>query len=276
MTGLAPSTGGGRGSAGEPDRARRVALVTGGTRGIGLGITRALAREGWDLALGGVRPEESVRGVLEELRGAGADVLYCAGDIASADGRARLVDGVWTRHGRLDALVNNAGRAPRVRADLLEASEDSFEEVLRANLVGPYFLTQRVARLWTEGTAQDAASSAAVVFVTSVSAEMASPSRGEYCVSKAGLSMAARLFAARLAEHGIAVYEVRPGIIATDMTAPVADTYDKRIAEGLVPARRWGTPEDVGRVVAALLRGDVPYATGAVITVDGGLSIPRL
>jgi NAD(P)-dependent dehydrogenase (short-subunit alcohol dehydrogenase family) len=276
MTRPASRTRGARGSAGEPRGARRVALITGGTRGIGLGIARALAREGWDLALGGLRPEESVRDVVEELRGAGADVLYCAADVGSADGRARLVDAAWARHGHVNALVNNAGQAPRVRADLLEASEESFEEVLRANLRGPYFLTQRVARLWTEETRQGTAAVAGIVFMTSVSAEMASPNRGEYCVSKAGLSMAARLFASRLAEHGIPVYEVRPGIIATDMTAPVAEAYDRRIAEGLVPERRWGTPEDVGRVVATLLRGDLPYASGAVVTVDGGLSIPRL
>jgi NAD(P)-dependent dehydrogenase (short-subunit alcohol dehydrogenase family) len=265
-----------RGSAGEAGKGRRVALVTGGTRGIGQGIARALAREGWDLALGGLRPEEAVHGVLEELRGAGADVLYCAADIASAEGRAHLVDAAWSRHGRVNALVNNAGRAPRVRADLLEASEESFEEVFRANLLGPYFLTQRVARLWTEGSGRGAAAPAGIVFVTSVSAEMASPNRGEYCVSKAGLSMAARLFATRLAADGIPVYEVRPGIVATDMTAPVAGDYDRRIAEGLVPEGRWGTPEDVGRAVATLLRGDIPYASGTVVTVDGGLSIPRM
>ena len=163
-----------------------------------------------------------------------------------------------------------------MRADLLEATEDSFEELLRANLQGPYFLTQAIARDQVEQRRVDPSFAAAIVFVTSVSAEMASPNRGEYCVSKAGLSMAARLFAARLAEHGIPVYEVRPGIIATDMTAGVRDVYDGRIAEGLVPDRRWGEPADVGRVVAALLRGDAPYATGTVVHVDGGLAIPRL
>ena len=254
----------------------RVALVTGGTRGIGLGIARALASEGWNLALCGVRPESSVREVLKELRGPGVDVLYCAADLAQAGERTRLVEAVVRRYGGLDALVNNAGRAPRVRADILEASEESFEEVLRTNLQAPYFLTQQVARLMFERKRERPSARPAVVFVTSVSGEMASTNRGEYCVSKAGLTMAARLFAARLAEHGIAVYEVRPGIVATDMTAPVREAYDRLIAEGLVPERRWGRPEDVGRVVAALLRGDLPYATGAVIPVDGGLSIPRL
>jgi NAD(P)-dependent dehydrogenase (short-subunit alcohol dehydrogenase family) len=255
---------------------RRVALVTGGTRGIGLGVARALAREGWALALCGVRPEEAVADVVLELRGAGVDVLYCPADVGCTEERARLVESVVSRFGGVDALVNNAGRAPRARADLLEAGEESFEEVLRTNLQGPYFLAQRVASLLVDRKREDPAAPAAIVFITSVSAEMASPNRGEYCVSKAGLAMAARLFAARLAEHGIPVYDVRPGVVATDMTAPVRETYDHRIAEGLIPERRWGLPEDVGRVVAALLRGDLPYTTGSVITVDGGLSIPRL
>ena len=163
-----------------------------------------------------------------------------------------------------------------MRADLLEATEESFEEVLRTNLQGPYFLTQHVARLLVATRQRNADAPAAIVFVTSVSASLASINRGEYCVSKAGLAMAARLFAIRLAEHRIPVYEVRPGIVDTDMTAPVRDAYDLRIAEGLVPERRWGTPDDVGRVVAALLRGDLPYASGTVVHVDGGLSIPRL
>jgi NAD(P)-dependent dehydrogenase (short-subunit alcohol dehydrogenase family) len=203
-------------------------------------------------------------------------VAYEAADLACRTDRTRLVDALRDKHGALNALVNNAGRAPRLRADLLDASEDSFEELIRTNLQGPYFLTQAVAREQIARRQADASFTASVVFITSVSADMVSPNRGEYCVSKAGLSMAARLFAVRLAGHGIPVYEVRPGIIATDMTAGVKDTYDKRIADGLVPDGRWGTPDDVGRIVAALLRGDAPYATGSVINVDGGLSLPRL
>ena len=180
------------------------------------------------------------------------------------------------RLGRLHVLVNNAGMAPRVRADLLEAGEDSFERLMRVNLQGPYFLTQAVARWMLEQKRADAAWTGAVVFVTSTSATMASTNRGEYCVSKAGLAMASQLWAVRLAETGIPVYEVRPGIIRTDMTAPVTEKYDRLIGEGVVPQGRWGTPEDVGRVVAALARGDAPYSTGAVIAVDGGLTIPRL
>ena len=255
---------------------RRTALITGGTRGIGLGIASALARDGWDLMLGGVRPEADVAGVLDELRASGGGVHYVAADLAKADDRAGLVAHVRARVGVVHALVNNAGRAPAVRADLLEAGEESFELLIRTNLQGPYFLTQAIARDQVERRRTDPSFAASIVFITSVSAEMASPNRGEYCVSKAGLSMTVKLFAARLAEHGVPVYEVRPGVIDTDMTAGVHDAYDRRISDGLVPERRWGQPEDVGKAVAALVRGDLPYATGTVIHVDGGLSVPRL
>lgn len=254
----------------------RTAVVTGGTRGIGLGIARALAREGWNLAVCGVRPAGDVSTPLDELRGFGTGVTYHAADLGKREDRERLLLDLRAACGTVNALVNNAGRAPRVRADLLEAGEESFEELIRTNLQGPYFLTQAIAREQITRRQADASFAAAIVFVTSVSADMASVNRGEYCVSKAGLSMAARLFAMRLAAHAIPVYEVRPGIIATDMTAAVKATYDQRIADGLVPERRWGTPDDVGRIVAALLRGDAPYATGSIINVDGGLSVPRL
>jgi NAD(P)-dependent dehydrogenase (short-subunit alcohol dehydrogenase family) len=253
----------------------RVALVTGGTRGIGLGIVSALAGSGWSVAVSGLRDEQQAADSLEPLRSGGTDILYVRSDVSVARDRAQLIDTVTTRFGGLDALVNNAGRAPRVRADLLEASEESFEELLRTNLQGPYFLAQRVAPLLIERARAAAGPAPAIVFVTSVSAELASTNRGDYCVSKAGLAMAVRLYAARLAAEGVAVYEVRPGVIATDMTAAVKDVYDQRIAGGLVPEGRWGTPADVGQAVAALLRGDVPYATGTVVHVDGGLSIPR-
>lgn len=250
--------------------------MTGGTRGIGLGIARSLAAEGWSLLLCGQRTGAEVAAVLTDLRQHAPAVHYTQADLANRDDRARLIDEVRARAGAVHALVNNAGRGPRVRLDLLDATEDSFEDLLRTNLQGPYFLTQAIARDQVAAKQADPAFEAAIVFVTSVSAEMASVNRGEYCVSKAGLAMGARLFAVRLAEHGIPVFEVRPGIIATDMTAPVRDRYDRLIADGLVPERRWGTPADVGRAVAALLRGDVPYATGSVITVDGGLALPRL
>jgi NAD(P)-dependent dehydrogenase (short-subunit alcohol dehydrogenase family) len=255
----------------------RVAVVTGGSRGIGFGVAQALAAEGWALSLCGLRPEGDVTPAIEALRRLGApDVQYTPADVSSAADRARLVAAVTGSFGAPAALVNNAGRAPRVRADLLEAGEDSFEEVLRTNLQGPYFLTQAFARAMAERRKREPAFAPAIVFVTSVSAEMASPNRGEYCVSKAGLAMAAKLFAVRLAGEGVPVYEVRPGIVATDMTSGVREAYDRRIADGLVPEARWGRPEDVGRAVAALLRGDLPYATGTVVHVDGGLALPRL
>jgi NAD(P)-dependent dehydrogenase (short-subunit alcohol dehydrogenase family) len=272
-------------------RGTRTAIVTGGTRGIGLGIARALARDGWNLMVSGLRPFADVAETVAGLAASGVEVAYCASDIAKADDRRRLVEATLAQFGTPQALVNNAGRAPRTRADLLEASEESFAELISTNLQGPYFLTQAVARLMVDdavarGAGPGSAAPAAgpdvtpvpggIVFVTSVSAEMASVNRGEYCVSKAGLAMAARLFATRLAVHRIPVFEVRPGIIATDMTAGVKSAYDQRIADGLVPDRRWGFPEDVGRAVAALLRGDVPYATGTIVHVDGGLALPRL
>ncbi len=256
--------------------ARGIALVTGGTRGIGLGIAHALGEDGWDLALCGLRPSAEVAAVLDDVRRHGRSVRYFAADMADSAARRRLADEVRDQCGVVNVLVNNAGRAPRVRADLLEASEESFDEVLQTNLRGPYFLTQAIARDQVARRREDPGFQASITFITSVSARMASVNRGDYCVSKAGLSMAAALFAARLAADGIPVYEVRPGVIATDMTAAVQEVYDRRIRDGLVPEGRWGQPGDVGQVVAALARGDLPYATGSVVHVDGGLSIPRL
>jgi 3-oxoacyl-[acyl-carrier protein] reductase len=255
---------------------RRVALVTGGTRGIGLAIARALAGDGFDLALCGVREEAAVAPVLGELQTGGTAVHYFRADVGDRSARRRLLSDVQERLRRLHILVNNAGIAPEARVDLLQAEEDSFERLLRVNLQGPYFLTQDAARWMLEQKRAEAGWSGCIVNVTSVSATVVSTNRGEYCVSKAGLAMASQLWAARLAEEGIPVFEVRPGIIRTDMTTAVAERYDRLIGEGLVPQGRWGTPEDVGRVVAALARGDAPYSTGAVIAVDGGLTIPRL
>lgn len=254
---------------------RRVALVTGGARGIGLGISRRLAQEGFDLAVCGTRAEADVD-ELAGLRAAGGQVVYVRADVGSAGDRERLVREVGERFGSLHLLVNNAGVAPRQRADLLDAEEESFERLVRINLEGPHFLTREVARFMVEQRRREPRWRGSIVFVTSVSATMASVDRGDYCISKAGLSMAARLWAARLASESIAVYEVRPGIVRTDMTAGVATRYDTLIEAGLVPEGRWGEPDDVGRTVAALARGDLPFAAGSVVTVDGGLSIPRL
>jgi NAD(P)-dependent dehydrogenase (short-subunit alcohol dehydrogenase family) len=254
-----------------------VALVTGGTRGIGLATARALAAEGWDLVVCGVREEEAVRGALEILAaagGTGARAHYVRADIGEDDAAGRLLAAVQQRFGRLDLLVNNAGVAPRERRDILEATRESFDRLLRINLRGPYFLTQAAARYMLESKTPDFRG--CIVFITSISAVAASVNRGEYCISKAGLAMASLLWAARLAEEGIAVYEVRPGIIKTDMTAGVTAKYDQLIAQGLTLQRRWGTPEDVGRAVAMLARGELPYSTGQVVMVDGGLSVHRL
>lgn len=253
-----------------------VALITGGTRGIGLGIARCLAQEGYALALNGVRPPDVVADVLQELRALAVPVEYFQADISQSEQRRQLVQSVRERFGRLNVLVNNAGVAPQVRADILEASEESFERLIRTNLQAPYFLTQAIARWMIEQKRQDTDFRACIVFITSISATVASVNRGDYCISKAGLAMAAQLWAVRLAEFDIPVYEVRPGIIRTDMTAPVQERYDRLIAEGLTLQPRWGTPEDVGKAVAMLARGDLPYSTGAVIMVDGGLTVDRL
>ena len=254
----------------------RVALITGGGRGIGLGIARALAGEGIHLAIGGVRPEEQVRETLDDLRALGVEVLYCRGDVSDRDARSEVLAAIRAHYGQLNVLVNNAGVAPNVRADILEASEASYERVMRINLQGPYFLTQAAARWMIEQRRQETSFPACIVTISSISATVASPSRGEYCLSKAGLSMASHLWAVRLAEYGIPVYEIRPGVIRTDMTAAVTEKYDRLIADGLTLQPRWGLPEDIGKAAAMLVRGDLPYSTGQVIMVDGGMLIDRL
>jgi NAD(P)-dependent dehydrogenase (short-subunit alcohol dehydrogenase family) len=258
------------------NQTKRVALVTGGTRGIGRGIAEALASSGFDLAINGVREADKAAGAVQALQERGAEVIYCRGDVSITADRQAVVDAVRQRFGRLDVLVNNAGVAPHARTDLLDATEESFVRLMRINLKGPYFLTQLVARWMIEQRQADASFSGVVVNVSSVSATEASINRGDYCVSKAGLAMATQLWAARLAEHGIAVYEVRPGVVRTDMTEGVAEKYDRLIAGGLTVEKRWGTPEDVGRAVAVLARGELTYATGNVIHVDGGLTLRRL
>lgn len=255
---------------------KRVALVTGGSRGIGLGIAEALADSGFDLAINGVRDESQAANALERLRTRGAMVQYVPGDVSVSADRQSIVKRVRDTFGRLDVLVNNAGVAPSVRADILDATEESFERVLGINLKGPYFLTQLVAKWMVEQRRADAAFAGVIVNISSVSATEASINRGDYCISKAGISMATQLWAHRLAEFGIAVYEVRPGIIHTDMSAAVAEKYDRLIANGLTVENRWGEPADVGRAVAMLARGELTYATGNVLNIDGGLTLRRL
>ncbi len=255
---------------------KNVALITGGSRGIGYGIAERLAKDGFDLAINGVRSETLVTDALDGLRALGAQVVYCPGDIASREDRTAILERIKTHFGRLNVLVNNAGVAPKERRDILEATEESFGYVLSTNLQGPYFLTQAVANWMIEQKKISATFTGCIVNVSSISSTIVSVNRGEYCVAKAGLSMATQLFAARLGEFDIPVYEVRPGIIQTDMTAGVTAKYDKLIADGLCVQKRWGLPDDVGRAVTSLAKGDFPYSTGQVIMVDGGMTIPRL
>lgn len=255
---------------------KKVALITGGSRGIGLGIAQELSRNGFDIAINGVRPESAVGGVLESLRNNGSQVLYCQGDLSSSADRKNMLETVKNSFGRLNVLVNNAGIAPSERRDILEATEESFDEVVSTNLKGNYFLTQQAANWMVAQKKSNVDFTACIVNISSISATVASVNRGEYCISKAGISMATQLFAVRLGEYNIPVYEVRPGIISTDMTRGVTEKYDKLIREGLCVTQRWGLPDDVGRAVTALAAGNFLYSTGQVIMVDGGLTIPRL
>jgi NAD(P)-dependent dehydrogenase (short-subunit alcohol dehydrogenase family) len=255
---------------------QRVAVVTGGGRGIGLGIALRLAQDGFAIAASGRRPAEEAQQALDQIREHCADAIYVQADVADGAARARLLLAVEERFGRLDVLVNNAGMAPRVRADILEAREESFDEVMATNLKGPYFLTQAAAAWMIRQRAERGAAHRAIINIGSVSATMASVNRGEYCLSKAGVAMATQLWAVRLAEHDIGVYEVRPGIIESDMTAGVRAKYDALIECGLLLEKRWGTAADVASAVSVLARGELPYATGAVIVVDGGLTLARL
>ncbi len=280
-------------------------LVTGASRGIGRGIAVALAGRGYSVAINyrsNATAAEDTAGLcrVAYARKAPSEggppprFVPLQGDIASAEDRARLVAESVDAFGGLDGLVNNAGVAPAARADIVEATEESFSDLLRTNLQGPYFMTQEVVRYWLGARPREAAAEEtslagglppaspsvltrrAVVFVTSVSSETASVARGEYCVSKAGLSMAVHLWAVRLANEGIDVFEVRPGIIETDMTSVVKEKYDVLIADGLVPQRRWGTAEDIGRIVRSLVAGEFGFSTGSVIHSDGGLHLSIL
>jgi NAD(P)-dependent dehydrogenase (short-subunit alcohol dehydrogenase family) len=258
-----------------------VVLITGAGRGLGRGVALQLAAAGCSVAINyvGNRPaaERTVSLCRRAARSRAQKFHLIQADISSNADRSRLVAATLGQFDRIDALVNNAGIAPKVRADLTEATEESFDELISINLKGPYFLTQAVARYWlTEKPKSRLPGGFKVIFITSVSADTASVNRGDYCISKAGLSMAAQLWAARLAADAIQVFELRPGIMTTDMTASVKGKYDKLIAKGSVPQRRWGNPADVGLAVRAILAGHFPFSTGAVIPIDGGLHLRRL
>ncbi len=254
----------------------KVALITGGTRGIGLGIATQLAAAGYHLALNGMRPENNVKDVLQDLERSGVSVFYIQGDIGKQEDRRRIVAEAVRHFRHINVLVNNAGVAPRVRRDILEVEEGDYDYLLDINLKGPFFLSQLVAKHMTEQKKTNPAFEASIITINSISAEVASTNRAEYCISKAGLAMLTRLLAVRLGEVAIPVYEVRPGIIETDMIAAVKGKYEDLIAGGLTIEKRLGNPGDIGKIVATLAGGNLPYATGQVIMADGGLTVQRL
>ena len=256
-------------------------LVTGSSRGLGRGVAETLASAGFSVAIHYASNREAAEAAAAACKKlaphAGQKFAVVGGNIAVVADRQRLFNEVISAYGHLDALVNNAGVAPRIRADITEATEEIFDEVLGINLKGPYFLSQLAARYWLAHPGKSRlASGYKLIFVTSLSANTASINRGEYCISKAGLTMATQLWAVRLAAEGIQVLELRPGIMATDMTAGVKEKYDKLLAEGLVPQKRWGTPQDVGLATQAILEGRFPFSTGDAINIDGGFHLRRL
>jgi 3-oxoacyl-[acyl-carrier protein] reductase len=259
-----------------------VALITGASRGIGRAISMALGSIGYDLVINYASNQEAAvltkNDAIQRAEQSGKSIRaeICQADISRGEDRARLIDFTREKFNRLDFLVNNAGIAPEVRADILEASESSFDQLVAVNLKGPYFLTQLVAKWMIAQWQQNTKLQPKIVTINSISAYTASVNRGDYCISKAGLAMMTKLFAARLAEHGINVYEIRPGVIATDMTAPVKEKYDRLITDGLTPIKRWGQPEDVVKAVVAIALDLLPFSTGEVINVDGGFHLSTL
>jgi NAD(P)-dependent dehydrogenase (short-subunit alcohol dehydrogenase family) len=258
----------------------KVALVTGASRGIGRGIATLLAQHGWSIALNYHSNRQAADETAGEIQSAGAQALTLQADISGAAGRELLVTQTLERFGQIDLLVNNAGMGPRQRVDLLEVTESSYDEVMGTNLKGPFFLSQRVAKTMLEqlhtGAPQQLSLSPSIINIGSISAYTSSTNRAEYCVSKAGVAMMTKLFADRLAQTGIRVYEIRPGIIETDMTSVAKAKYDKLLAEGLTPIQRWGTPHDVALAVLAIAEGYFPLSTGEVFNVDGGFHLRRL
>jgi 3-oxoacyl-[acyl-carrier protein] reductase len=250
---------------------RPVALVTGAARGIGRGIAYALAEAGFDVVANDLAETEDAATTLSGIREHGRRAVFVAADVADLDGHAALVEQAWSAFGGLDCLVNNAGVGAIARGDLLDVSRESYERCLATNLKGPFFLTQRIAGRMLEEQRLEDAPARSIITITSVNADIPSINRGEYCISKAGASMMTQLFAQRLAPHGIAVFEIRPGITRTSMTAPAKEYYDRAIAEGITPITRWGEPEDIGRTVATLAAGGLPFTVGQIVWVDGGL-----
>jgi 3-oxoacyl-[acyl-carrier protein] reductase len=254
----------------------RVALVTGASRGIGRAIAVALAEQGWSIAINYCGNAEAAVETQSLVENAGGRGVLIQADVADAHDRARLVEQTLVNFHRIDLLVNNAGMAPRQRADILETTEASYDKVMAVNLKGPFFLTQRVARVMIDSLKVGVIERPKIINIGSMSAYTSSVNRAEYCLSKAGLGMMTALFADRLSEYGINVYELRPGIIETDMTSVVQAKYDRLITEGLMPIRRWGQPDDVARAVVAIAQDQFPFSTGEVINIDGGFHLRRL
>lgn len=255
---------------------QRVALVTGASRGIGRAIAIALGAEGYQLVVHYNNQIQAAHGTLEEIQSKGGQGIILQANLGKTKDRCELVEAIKVKYSRLDILVNNAGMAPRERVDLLDMTEASYDEVLEVNLKGPFFLTQACAKWMIELSTTLNPYSPAIINIGSISAYTSSTNRGEYCISKAGMGMMTALFADRLADSGIRVYEIRPGIIETDMTQGVKPKYDALISNGLTPIRRWGQAEDVAKTVAAIAMGALPFSTGEVINVDGGFHLRRM
>ncbi len=254
----------------------RVALITGGSRGIGFGIAKKLALEGLDLGINGVREESDAAENLATLRALGIRVEYVQGNIGTSEGRKGIVQGMREKFGKIDVLVNNAGVAPRVRSDIFEISEEDYDYVVDINQKGTFFLTQEIAKWMAEAKLAEPSREFAIINVTSVSAIVASTKRASYCMSKSAASMMSTVLAVKMAEFNIPVYEIRPGVIETDMIEAVRETYHQAVKSGFTLEQRMGMPEDIGKVVATMVRGDLPYSTGQIISVDGGLTVQRM
>ncbi len=254
---------------------KQVALITGGARGIGYGIATQMAEAGFNLVLCGRKNINELQDKLAPLQDK-VKVLYCQCDISDFKQRQSMLQEIKNVFGTLNILINNAGVAPNSREDILNASEESFERLIKINLQGPYFLTQAVAQNMIVSQKTDKNFKGCIINISSISAQVASVQRGDYCISKAGVGMATKLWSARLGEFNIPVYEIRPGVIKTDMTSTVSKKYDSLIEDGLCITKRWGQPEDIGKIATALAKNDLPYCTGQVIMADGGLTLARL
>lgn len=256
---------------------KKVALITGASRGIGNAIAENLAKSGYFIAVTDIRPLCDCEENIQNIKETGAEVIYLQGDISSEKDRERVFAELMEHYGRLDVMVNNAGVAPRIRADILETTEESVNFVLNINLKGTFFMSQKAAGVMIGCLEKKLPEYAPkIINISSMSAYTSSVNRGEYCISKAGISMVTKLFADRLAEYGINVYEIRPGIIATDMTSTVKDKYDKLIAEGVTPIKRWGYPQDIANAIVAICSGAFGFSTGEVFNIDGGFHLRRL